>query len=172
MGKRKRAGGEAVPTRAVEEMRRRGISFDLLSYAHDLRPSEGFGNRAASALGLPAGLVYKTIMVTVDGRGYAVLVSSQRRISLKKVARVLHAKQAQVMPVEVAQQTTGYVVGGISPFGQRRPHPVLIDKEVEALTWVVVSDGRRGLSLKIAVPDLIAASNALVEDIHSDEVTC
>lgn len=170
MRKRKRSTGDAAPTRAVEEVHRRGINVELLSYEHGGHHQAGFGRQAAIALGLPDHLIYKTIMVTVDGSGYAVLVSCERRVSLKKVARALNAKHAEVMSAPAAQHATGYVVGGISPFAQQRPHPVVIDAEVMGLDAVVVSAGRRGMSLRIAVPDLIAATRAIVADIHSDEV--
>ena len=151
-------------TPAVVALRAAGVAFEVHEYAHDPR-SESFGLEAASALGLDADRVYKTLMASADGRLVVAVVPVSARLDLKALARAVGAAKAAMADVRDAERVTGYVAGGISPFGQRRPHPTVVDESVELWDSVYVSGGRRGLDVEIAPADLIEVTGAIVADI-------
>ncbi|MFZ5850777.1 MAG: aminoacyl-tRNA deacylase, partial [Actinomycetota bacterium] len=116
---------------------------------------------AAAALGVPETRIYKTLLVEVDGRGLvAAVLPVADQLDLKALAGALGARRARLADPEVAVRATGYVVGGISPVGQRRTHPTVIDAAVTALPTVFVSAGRRGLQLELAPADLLRVTGA------------
>jgi len=147
-------------TPAVRAVRAAGVAFDLLEYAHD--PSaKSFGLEAASALGLDPGVVFKTLVAEVDGGQLVVaLVPADRELDLKGLAAACAVKSAAMAPVSAAERATGYVAGGISPFGQRRPLPVIADASLATHARVCVSAGRRGLQVALAASDLVRLCHA------------
>ena len=150
---RKSTGG----TPATVALARAGIEFRLHEYAHDPR-AESYGLEAAEALGLDPARVFKTLMATVDGRLATAVVPVSGQLDLKALARALGASRATMADVVVAERATGYVAGGISPVGQRRPHPTVLDSTALDHPSVFVSAGRRGLDLEIAPADLVGRS--------------
>ena len=164
-------------TPAVVALRAAGVAFTVHEYAHDprvgapaLRRSrsdrlEGFGLEAAHELGLDPDRVYKTLMASADGRLVVAVVPVSGKLDLKSLARALGASKASMAEVQDAERATGYVAGGISPFGQKRPHPTVVDETAELWDTVYVSGGRRGLDVEIAPADLIEVTGAIVADV-------
>ena len=157
---RKSSGG----TPATVALARAGIEFRLHEYAHDPR-AESYGLEAAEALGLDPARVFKTLMATVDGRLATAVVPVSGQLDLKALARALGASRATMADVVVAERATGYVAGGISPVGQRRPHPTVLDSTALDHPSVFVSAGRRGLDLEIAPADLVRITEAITERV-------
>lgn len=157
MVKKKSSGG----TPATVALHAAGIAFALREYDHDPRATS-YGLEAAEALGLPPERVFKTLMTTVDGALSVAIVPVTGQLDLKALARALGGSKAAMADVAVAQRATGYVAGGISPIGQKRAHPTVLDESALGFDTVFVSGGRRGLDLEIAPADLVAATNALV----------
>jgi len=157
---RKSSGG----TPATVALARAGIEFRLHEYAHDPR-AESYGLEAAEALGLDPARVFKTLMATVDGRLATAVVPVSGQLDLKALARALGASRAAMADVVVAERATGYVAGGISPVGQRRPHPTVLDSTALDHPSVFVSAGRRGLDLEIAPADLVRITEAITERV-------
>jgi len=155
-------------TPAVLALRSAGVDFTVHEYAHDPRLQEkgqSFGLEAAAELGLDPDRVYKTLLASADGRLVVAVVPVSGRLDLKALARAVGAAKAAMADVRDAERATGYVAGGISPFGQKRPHPTVVDETVELWDSVYVSGGRRGLDVEIAPADLIAVTGAIVADI-------
>ena len=155
-------------TPAVLALRAAGVAFTVHEYAHDPRLQEkgqSFGLEAATELGLDPDRVYKTLMAGADGRLVVAVVPVSGMLDLKALARAVGASKAAMADVKDAERATGYVAGGISPFGQKRPHPTVVDETVELWESVYVSGGRRGLDVEIAPADLIEVTGAIVADI-------
>lgn len=153
---RKSAGG----TPATVALTRAGIAFSLHPYDHDPRAAS-YGLEAAAALGVPAERVFKTLLADVDGKLAVGLVPVDRQLDLKALARAVGGGKATMADRSVAERATGYVVGGISPVGQKRAHPTVIDDSALVHPTVFVSGGRRGLDLEIAPADLVRITEAI-----------
>jgi Cys-tRNA(Pro)/Cys-tRNA(Cys) deacylase len=151
-------------TPAVLALRAAGVTFTVHEYAHDQR-SESFGLEAARALGLDPDRVYKTLLATVDGRLVVAVVPVSSKLDLKALARAVGASKAAMADVKEAERATGYVAGGISPFGQKRAHQTVVDETAELWDTVYVSGGRRGLDVEIAPADLVEVTGAIVAGV-------
>jgi Cys-tRNA(Pro)/Cys-tRNA(Cys) deacylase len=136
-----------------------GIDFTLHEYDHDPR-AESFGTEAAQALGLAPERVFKTLLADVDGRLTVAVVPVSGQLDLKALARAVGGSKARMADKVAAERATGYVVGGISPVGQRRPHPTVVDESALTHPTVYVSAGRRGLDLELAPADLVRVTEA------------
>lgn len=142
-------------TPAVKQLEKAGIAFTLAEYPHDPR-SPAYGEEAARALGLSADEVFKTLLARLDdGRLAVAIVPVSSQLDLKALARAAGARKAQMAEGEEAQRATGYVLGGISPLGQKRRLPTFLDASAEALASMHVSGGRRGLEICLAPADLL-----------------
>lgn len=155
MARRSAPGG----TPATVALTRAGIGFTAHPYDHD-PAAESFGLEAAGALGVDPGRVFKTLFVSADGRLAVGVVPVSGQLDLKAVAAALGAKRAVMADRAAAERASGYVVGGISPVGQRRPHPTVVDESALAFETVFVSGGRRGLDLELAPADLVRVTSA------------
>ena len=152
-------------TPAIRAAERAHVEFEVLSYEHDAR-IRAYGPEAALALGLPPHAVFKTLVARVAGRGLvAALVPVDRELDLKSLAAATGGKRAEMAAAPEAERATGYVVGGISPLGQRRPLPTVLDESARALPRMFVSAGRRGLELALRPADLIALCGATTAPI-------
>ena len=151
-------------TRATTALAEAGIAFDLRSYDYD-PAAESIGLAAAHALGADPGQVFKTLMVLADGKPACAIAPSNGEVSLKRVATALGAKSASMMRPADAERMTGYKIGGISPFGQMRKVPAVLDET--ALLWdaVFINGGQRGLQVLVAGGDVARALAAVVADI-------
>ncbi len=160
---RPRTGG----TPATVALTRAGIAFTPRPYAHDPRAAS-YGLEAAAALGAAPGRVLKTLLATVDGALVVAVVPVDGRLDLKALARALGGSRAAMAEPAAAERATGYVVGGISPIGQRRAHPTVIDVSALDHETVLVSGGRRGLDLELSPADLVRATEAVTAEIARD----
>lgn len=141
-------------TPAIRALERAGAPHRVLSYAHDPR-APAYGLEAAEALDLAPETVFKTLVAKLDdGRLAVALVAVTDQLDLKALARAAGAKKAQMAEPEAAQRATGYVVGGISPLGQKKRLPTFIDRRAEALSMLHISAGKRGLEVALAPADL------------------
>lgn len=151
-------------TPAIVALTRAGVPFTLHPYEHDPRAAS-YGTEAAAALGLDPAVVFKTLMTTVDGALAVGIVPVAGQLDLKALARALGGVKAAMADLAVAERATGYVAGGISPLGQRRPHPTVLDVSALDHAEVFVSAGRRGLDLGIAPADLVRMTGAVTARI-------
>jgi len=150
------AGG-GTPATAL--LARLGIGHAVHRYQHDPRhPS--FGREASDALGVAPERVFKTLVAEVDGTLVVAVVPVASQLDLKALAAAVGGKRAVMAEVAVAERATGYVAGGISPLGQRRRLPVVVDSSALGFPTVYCSGGRRGLELELAPADLVRAANA------------
>jgi Cys-tRNA(Pro)/Cys-tRNA(Cys) deacylase len=153
-------------TPATIALRRAGIPFTVHEYAHDPR-HESYGLEASQALGVPAERVFKTLVAEVDGTLVTGVVPVEAQLDLKALAAVAGGKKAAMAPVAAAEKATGYVAGGISPVGQRRRLPVVLDASAMGFGTVFCSAGRRGLEIELAPADLVLAADATVASIRT-----
>lgn len=154
-------------TPAVKALQRAKVSFELHEYTHDAR-APSYGLEAAEALGIDPALVYKTLLAQLDGKELVVaIVPIAGTLNLKSLARAARAKRAEMAEPSAAQRSTGYVLGGISPFGQKKRLRTFVDDSVLALTCVHVSGGRRGLEIALSPNDLLASTQATAAKIAS-----
>jgi Cys-tRNA(Pro)/Cys-tRNA(Cys) deacylase len=151
-------------TPATLALDRAGVAYTLATYSYD-PGADRIGLQAAQALGAPAAEVLKTLIAKADGRPACVLLASDREVSMKKLAAALGAKTAEMAPPADAERITGYRVGGVSPFGQKKRLPTVIDAAAAALAQAYVNGGQRGLQLRLAPRDLIRALEATVAAI-------
>jgi Cys-tRNA(Pro)/Cys-tRNA(Cys) deacylase len=151
-------------TRATRMLERAGVSFSLHSYAYD-PDADSIGLQAAQALGEPPERVLKTLMALVDGKPVCVVVPSDREVSMKKLAAALGGKAAQMMKPADAERVSGYKVGGISPFGQMRRLPTLIEAGALAQEQVYINGGQRGLQVRLKPQDAVALLEAIAAPV-------
>ena len=151
-------------TTATIALDRAKIPYKLHEYEHDPR-RESYGLEASQALGVPPEQVFKTLIAAVDGSLAVGVVPVHRQLDLKALAAAAGGKRAMLAEVAAAERATGYVVGGISPVGQKRRLPVVVDESALSLGTMFCSGGRRGLEIELAPADLIKATGAIVAAI-------
>ncbi len=155
---------ESVGTPATMALAAAGIPFTVHTYNHD-PAARSFGLEAAHLLGLDPEQVFKTLLVDT-GRGLAVgIVPVSSSLDLKALATTLGVKKVEMADPTVAERVTGYVVGGISPIGQKRSLPTVLDDSAELFDVIYVSGGRRGLDVGLSPADLVRMTSATVADI-------
>jgi Cys-tRNA(Pro)/Cys-tRNA(Cys) deacylase len=151
-------------TAATIALERAKIPFTLHEYARDPRHGS-YGLEASEALGIPPERVFKTLVAAVDGALAVGVLPVGRQLDLKALAAAVGGKKAAMAEVAAAERATGYVAGGISPIGQKRRLPVVVDSSALALGTMFCSAGRRGLEIEIAPADLIRAVGAKIAAI-------
>ncbi len=152
-------------TPAIRLLEREGVAYEVLRYRHG-DDDGGWGMAAAQALGVDPDTVYKTLLVELDnGRHVVALVPVPARLDAKALATAAGARRATMARPEKAEQLTGYVVGGISPLGQKRRLQTWIDRSAAELELIRVSGGRRGLQLLLPRVDLVRLLNARMAPI-------
>jgi len=157
-------------TPAVKAAQQAGIPYRLHEYSHDPH-NRDFGREAAHKLGLSPAQVFKTLMVSLnaDPRALAVaVVPVDSMLDLKAMARACRAKKANMADPAVAERITGYVVGGISPLGQKRRLPAVVDSSAAEFAHIYVSAGRRGLDIEVAAADLCRVLGGVYAAIARD----
>ncbi len=157
MAKKSRAVGGTPATVALTAA---GIAFEVRSYEHDPR-STSYGMEAAEALHADPARVFKTLLASLDGGLVVGIVPVTGQLDLKALARALGGSKAVMADVAAAERATGYVVGGISPLGQKRAHPTVLDASALDHATILVSGGRRGFDLELAPDDLVAITSAV-----------
>ena len=154
-------------TPATVALARAGVPFELRPYVHD-PAAPSYGLEAAEALGVPAEQVFKTLLATVDGRLVVAVVPVSGSLDLKALATAVGGKRAAMAEPGEAERATGYVVGGISPLGQRRRLPTVVDASALEHDTVLVSAGRRGLDVALAPDDLVRLTGAVTAVIQRE----
>ena len=154
-------------TPATEALRRAKVAFTPREYPPVEEAESTYGEAIAAVLGVEPGRVFKTLVTVVDGRPTVAIVPVSGHLSLKALARARGAKKAEMAEPAQAERLTGYVVGGISPFGQKRRLEVVADSSLLGHATVLVSGGRRGLQVELAPAALVALLGAQVADIAS-----
>jgi Cys-tRNA(Pro)/Cys-tRNA(Cys) deacylase len=152
----KKPGGAGPATAATQALVKRGIAFTPHVYVHDAAATD-FGAEAARELGVDAARVFKTLMVETDAGLGIGIISVREQLDLKALAAELGAKKASMADKGVAERKSGYVVGGISPVGQKTRLPTVVDEAALEFSTIFVSGGRRGFDIEIAPADLVAA---------------
>jgi Cys-tRNA(Pro)/Cys-tRNA(Cys) deacylase len=135
-------------TPATRSLKALGIEVTLHPYAYDPK-AEATGLQAAQALGIDPAVMLKTLMVEVDGKPACCVIPSDRQLSMKRVAAAFGGKSAAMMPVPKAEKLTGYHVGGISPFGQKRAVPTAVEATACTAERIWINAGQRGLLLSL-----------------------
>jgi len=158
----KKMASQGTPATAV--LAAAGVPFVLHPYAHD-PGAASYGLEAADVLGIDPRRVFKTLMVDVEGRLAVAIVPVSGNLDLKSVAAALGSKKAAMADPKAAERRTGYVLGGISPLGQRQSSPTVVDESALAFATVLVSGGRRGLDIELAPADLIRLTKATTAPI-------
>lgn len=152
-------------TPAVHAARQAGIAFTLHEYRHDPRAAS-YGLEAAEALGLDVARVFKTLVAAPEGKGlWVAVVPVAGLLDLKALAEAAGAKRAVMAEPKAAERATGYVVGGISPLGQRQRLSTVVDAGALRYPTIFVSAGRRGLEIELAPSDLITLCAAKVAPV-------
>ena len=146
-------------TPATAALTAAGVPFTVHEYAHDAR-AESYGTEAAEAMGVAPGRVFKTLLADVDGALVVGVVPVTGQLDLKALARAVGGRRAAMADPKAAERATGYVVGGISPLGQRRAHPTVVDDSAMEHTTVFVSAGRRGLEVELSPDELVRLTGA------------
>ena len=141
-----------------------GLAFTLHPYDYDPDAAR-VGLQAAEALGVDPAELFKTLMAEVDGKPVCVVVPSDTEVSMKKLAACFDGKAAQMMKVPDAERLTGYKVGGIGPFGQKRHVPTAFDETAELFDRIYINAGQRGLLLSLAPADAVRAAEGKVADL-------
>jgi Cys-tRNA(Pro)/Cys-tRNA(Cys) deacylase len=156
----------AAGTPATALLTKAKVPFTLHPYEHDPR-AQGYGEEAAQALGVDPARIFKTLIASVEGRLACAVVPVAARLDLKAFAAALGGKRAELAEPAAASRATGYVVGGISPIGQRSRLRVVVDASAEVFETVYVSAGKRGLQVELTPADLVRAAEAIVAPIAS-----
>jgi Cys-tRNA(Pro)/Cys-tRNA(Cys) deacylase len=154
----------AKTTRATQAVQQARLAHTVHTYDYD-PDADAIGLQAATGLGVPPDRVLKTLMTLVDGKPACVVIASDREVSMKKLAAAVGGKSAQMMKPADAERATGYVVGGISPFGQRKAVTTVVDAAALDQAEVYVNGGQRGLQIRLAPADLVSATRAIVASV-------
>ena len=145
----------SLSTPATQALKKAGIAFELVQYDYD-PDADRVGLQAAEAIGASPACVFKTLMVELDGKPVCAIVPSDREVNMKKLGKAFGGKSARMMVPQKAERMTGYKVGGISPLGQRRGVPTVLDATAGAFEAIFINGGQRGLQIRIAPSDLEA----------------
>lgn len=152
-------------TPAVEAAKAAGVPYEVVQYEHDAS-AESYGLEAAEVLGVAPERVFKTLVAKLDGRALVVgIVPVAQRLDLKALASAAGGRKAEMADPTEAQRVTGYVVGGISPLGQKRRLVTVLDESATNHETIYVSAGRRGLEIVLAPADLVRLTDARVSEI-------
>jgi Cys-tRNA(Pro)/Cys-tRNA(Cys) deacylase len=159
----KKSGG----TPAILAANKAGVPYQLHNYVHDTRVND-FGQEAAAALGVSPTMVFKTLLAEVDDQPVCAVVPVESKLNLKALAAIHDGKRAVMMEPARAERLSGYVVGGISPFGQRTTLPTYIDDSAQTFSTVYVSAGKRGLEIELACSALVHLTQGVLTRLRTD----
>ena len=155
-------------TRATEALDRAGVTYEIHIYDVAEKVGERYGEAVAAAIGMPPARVFKTLVAEVDTRPVVAVIPVSRRLSTRRLARVVGGKQCSLASPSVAERLTGYVTGGISPFGQRRALSLTIDSSAAEFETIAVSGGRRGVQLELSPSAVVEVTGGAFASIADD----
>ena len=155
-----------APTPAIAALTRAKIAHTLHPYHHD-PATTAFGDEVVQALGWPPERVFKTLVAAVDGKLTVGIVPVSSQLDLKALAAAAGGKKAVMAPVADAERSSGYVAGGISPLGQRKALPTVIDRTATDFHTIMISAGKRGLQVELSPDDLATLTRAILAPIAS-----
>ena len=151
-----------MSTRAIKFLNQKGVSFDLVEYDHVRKGAK----YASEAIGFPLAKTIKTLVADLGPKGYAlVLMPGDKSLSPKKLARAFGVKRTAMAEAADAERLTGYLVGGISPFGTKRKLPVIMEKCLLKADTVAINAGQRGVMLVLKPEDIVSALNAMIDEV-------
>lgn len=163
MAKKTNAG-----TAAINLLNKAGVDYELLEYEHNTVMTNGYALDSAEVLGIEPARVFKTLIVT-DGTTHAVgVVPATGKLNLKRMAKALGVKHVQMMEPAAAERLTGYITGGISPFGQKKQLPTIIDTSAQQFDRIAVSGGKRSYTILIAPAEVAALTRGSFADISAE----
>lgn len=152
-------------TPAIRLLDARKMTYRLHPYAHD-PAAASFGEEAAAKLGISTEQIFKTLVAQIDGAALVMtILPVAAQLDLKKLASAAQGKKADLADPRLAEKTTGYVVGGISPLGGKKPLPTYLDESAILFETIYVSAGRRGLQIELSPRDLQTLTNATLLDL-------
>ncbi|WP_019027423.1 Cys-tRNA(Pro) deacylase [Colwellia piezophila] len=152
-------------TPAINAVKQNKVTYHLHEYSHDAT-SESYGEEAAEKLNVTSNRVFKTLVVSIDNKALVVaVIPVSAMLSMKLVAKVFAAKKATMADKTAVERSTGYVLGGVSPLGQKKPLKTVIDSSAQQFTTIFVSAGKRGLELELSPQDLTKLTQAKLADI-------
>ncbi|MFQ3192174.1 MAG: Cys-tRNA(Pro)/Cys-tRNA(Cys) deacylase [Paraglaciecola sp.] len=156
---------ETVMTPAIRQLKKQKTTFKTHQYQHDAS-ALSFGVEAVEKLSINAAQVFKTLVICTDTNKLAVaIVPVMFKLNLKAIAKTLKVKKVKMADGNRVEVTTGYVLGGVSPLGQKKPLTTIIDKSAQQFTNIFVSGGKRGLEIELAPEDLAKMCRATFADI-------
>ncbi|HZF71445.1 Cys-tRNA(Pro) deacylase [Sulfuricurvum sp.] len=148
-------------TPAINIAKKAGIAYQIHSYTHDPQ-CESYGTEASEKLGIPAERVFKTLVVLIDSKMMAVaVIPVSSMLSMKQIAKAAGGKKAEMAVGADVERSTGYILGGVSPLGQKKRLKTFIDASAENFASIYVSAGRRGLEIELNPNDLRTLSNGI-----------
>lgn len=154
-------------TRATQALAQAKVPFTVHTYDYDPN-AERIGLQAAEAIGEEPHRVLKTLMAEVDGKAVCVVVPSDREVSMKKLAAAFGGKSAAMMKPAIAEKATGFVVGGISPFGQKKKVPTAIEQASMDEPLVYMNGGQRGLQVRLSPQDAARVLDAIIAPVVAE----
>lgn len=152
-------------TRATQALDRAGAEYRLHAYQVVEKVGGGYGEAVADAIGLPRSRVFKTLVAVVDGDPLVAVIPVDRRLSTKRMASTVRGKSCALASPETAERVTGYVTGGISPFGLRRELRLVLDESASKFETIAVSGGRRGIQIELSPETVIAVTGGMLASI-------
>lgn len=151
-----------MSTRAIQYLKRKDVSFDVVKYVHEEKGAEF----AAHATGFPLARTVKTLVVDLGRGNYCLaLLPGDKQLDLKQLARVFMEKRASMTDTATAERLTGYLIGGISPFGTKQALPTVMERRIRQCEEVLINAGQRGVMLKMAPGDIIKTLGCRVAEI-------
>ncbi|MCB1256804.1 MAG: Cys-tRNA(Pro) deacylase [Microthrixaceae bacterium] len=155
-------------TRAMTLLNAAGIDFEVHSYEPDLTAASR-GLDAAQALGVEPATVFKTLVLSTGDRLVVAVIAADRSLDLRALASAVGAKRARLAECDITERSTGYIVGGISPIGQRRTLATFVDLGAQEYEQIFVNGGRRGAMIKLSPTDLLAMTKGVYADLVRDD---
>jgi Cys-tRNA(Pro)/Cys-tRNA(Cys) deacylase len=159
------AGGVTRATLVLDEA---GAIYRVHRYDVTEKVGDGYGEAVAAAIGMEHSRVFKTLVASVDDEPVIAVIPVDRRLSTRRLARAVGGKHCSLVAPATAERETGYVTGGVSPFGQRKRHRLILDSSAEVHETIAVSGGRRGLQLELSAQTLLDLTGGSVAVIVDD----